>query len=320
MRTKKKGSMKKQIIGTVLASAVILAAVGAAGFVNDKMSATDGLVEVSILPTAVVYSIVDPLDGAVITDTNYTVRVDTIRNEELRFFNCYGAEIATCGQPNGGNGVGYVSSTTIDDPAAWSEQHFNADFLPGQEGEHRLMVIGYIDGVAVDMGRYVDVNYFRQHDPSLTVEIPGGTVSNGVTTLPEGDTFQIKVSYNDVNSLGVNINGKDVDTSSCTITNPVSGMVTCTVKKSDYPADKDADGNVTGKVTIVVSGKDADGNVVVTKKINAIDPDAVEVPNTGVAGGLFTLAREDMFLGGVVALLAIGLMTVYILFRRSSRA
>lgn len=317
--------MKKQIIGTMLASAAILTAVGAAGFLNDKSSADGGMtgiVEITIQSTAAIYEITDPLDGATITNNNYTVKVSTIRNEQLKFYNCYGAQISICGQvtPEAPNGVGYVSNTTIADPAATTVQEFNADFLNEQEGQHRLMVIGYIGGLPVDNGRYVDVNFARQHQPSMTVAIPGSTTANGVTTLPKGDSFQVKISYNDLNSVGLEINGKGMDTSSCVISNPVSGMVTCTVKKSDVPVDKDADGKATGKMTIVVTGKDAGGNVVVSKTINTIDPDAVETPNTGANGGFFAIANEDMFLGGVVALLALGLATVYILFRRSSKA
>ncbi|MCL2038409.1 hypothetical protein FWG86_00690 [Candidatus Saccharibacteria bacterium] len=314
--------MKKQIIGTLLASAVILAAVGAAGFLNDRMEATDGEVTVHISEKATIVEITNPLDGAVITDPNYTVQVNTINAEELRFYNCYGAEIAICGQvnPANPNGVGYVSSATVATPGAWSTENFDASFSTSQEGAHRLMAIGYnnIGGTMTQagVGDYVDVNFFNEHAPSLTVGIPGGSYAGGVWTLPKGNTFQVAVSYNDVNSLGLKINGQEVDTSSCVITVPGSGMVVCTVNKDSFPANED------GSVVITVSGKDGDGNVVVSTTIRARMPVETEpeVPDTGLGGGWFTFAREDMFLGGVVALLALGLMTVYILFRRSAKA
>lgn len=307
--------MKKQIIGTMLASAVILAAIGAAGFANDQMKANSAPIDVTVLPQNAAYSITDPLSGAIITDPNYVIKVETIHNEELRYFNCYGAQIATCGQPDGGNGVGYVSSLTVGDPNAWTTQTFDADFQAGQEGQHRLMVVGYIGGVAVDNGRYVDVSFFNSHAPGLIVQdIPGGSynAADSVWTLPEGNYFDVTVSYNDLNSIGMTVNGKAVDTSNCQPVNTLSGMVTCRISKSDFPADEEH-----GTVTIVVTGKDAAGNVVTTVTINAIDPD-IDAPNTGAAGGSFTFAHEDIFLAGVVALLAIGLVTVYILFRRSS--
>ncbi|MCL2002084.1 hypothetical protein FWG76_01620 [Candidatus Saccharibacteria bacterium] len=322
MQTKKKGSMKKQIIGTMLASAVILTAVGAAGFLNEKMEAApgiSGIVEVSVAPRTAQWSITDPIPGQVITDPNYTVKVDTINSDELRFFNCYGAEIADCSLPNGGNGVGYVSSVNISSWGTWTTQTFDADFQPGQEGLHLLCAVGYMAGVAQGNARCVEVSFFRQHEPSLTVQIPGSTVKDGETFLPEGDNFQLEVAYNDVSSIGLNINGKEFTpeqlASMCTpITNSLSGLVRCTIPKSSFPHNED------GSVKIVITGKDATGTVVASKTIEAVDPDEIDVPPTGLGGGLTMFANEDLFLGGVVALLAMGLATVYILFKRASKA
>ncbi|MDR0980091.1 MAG: hypothetical protein LBM12_03015 [Candidatus Nomurabacteria bacterium] len=342
MKNKQKGSMKKQIIGTMLASAVILAAVGATGVVNDRMSAaTDVEISVEVLPSNVSYEITDPVNGATITDPNYALKVRTIRNASMKFYNCYGSQIADCGKVMDGypNGVGYISATTINNPDEWSNIEFNASFLRTEQGQHRLMVIGFdADDVAVDQGTSVYVNYVYSNPnpnppvnpnppapepakPTLTVEVVGGTEKDGAIVLPKGDNIQIKVSYSDIAKLGVGAGDKDL-TGSC---QPIpadknSGMITCTIPKKDL-FNYIKEGNYyVGRMSLVLFGKDKDGNVLVTKTINLVDISDIDAPNTGLNEGFLAVANEDLFLGGVVALLAMGLMTVYILFRRANKA
>jgi hypothetical protein len=202
---------------------------------------------------------------------------------------------------------------------------FDPNFNMTEEGEHRIGVIGYNDvgGVltAVDLGRWVNIYIVNPDGPEpaepgmIVHDIVGGTLRpDGTWELPEGDWFDVILSYNDMESIdSVTINGVEVPVSNCDISIEASGQLTCRINKSDYPADED------GKATIVICGTGTDGEKVCIT-INAIDPDVIEVPPTGIGGGFLLMANEDIFLASVVALLAMGLATVYILFRRASRA
>jgi len=330
MQTKTKGSMKKQIVGTVLASAVILAAVGAAGFMNERMSAEggDANLEISVAALNPSYSITDPHSGAIITYPNYPVEVETIRIETMRFYSCFGAAmIATCGDYDGGDGVGFVSSQDVANPDIWSTLFFDPNFNMTEEGEHRIGVIGFneVGGVltAVDLGRWVNIFIVNPDGPEpaapgmIVHEVVGGTLlPGGVWELPhDSDWFDVILSYNDMQSIdSVTINGVEVPFSNCAISIEASGQLTCRIDKSEYAMDDEE-----GRATVVICGTGVDGTRVCVT-MQAIDPDAIDVPDTGVGGGFLLMANEDAFLAVVVALLTMGLATVYILFRRASRA
>ncbi|MCL2371198.1 hypothetical protein FWC63_00415 [Candidatus Saccharibacteria bacterium] len=316
--------MKKQIIGTVLASAVILAAVGAAGFMNDRMEAgSDGAVEVSIVPPNASCTVNDPLGGnagqplenlATISVSNYPIQVSTVRSNEIRYFLCHGADIANCGI----GGVGLMETRSVSAINVWTNETFVANFNLSNEGRNRIVIVGYINGVEATRCSS-DVNIVDPAHalaPGMVVQdIPGGhLLPGGIWELPEGDLFDVVLSYNNMEDIdSVTINGVEVPFSNCVIVNQTSGQVRCRIDKSDYPENED------GIATIVICGTGTNGERVCVT-INTIDPDAIDVPDTGVGGGFLTMASEDAFLAIIVALLAMGLATVYILFRRASRA
>ncbi|MCL2095236.1 hypothetical protein FWH13_03945 [Candidatus Saccharibacteria bacterium] len=298
--------MKKKLLGIFLASVSVLAAIGAAGVVNQTIGASPGEVPVLVqVGNQMLFSIIDPVDtfGTPTTSTSpYDVQISWSNVSRLTAWSCSGAEIPTC--PTGVAPAGSVDLSGITGIAT-----IPVDFSNGP-GLYRIFVMGYDShGVAVNAGSWVEINYLPEtvDQPSIILQsINGQPITDQGETTISSNEVELVLSYANTQQIEILENGNPVSLTDCVPADPVAGTLRC-----KFVLSGPTDGAVHN---LVIRYLGTDG-VWYTHSFRIIVDDA-DVPGTGMLriGGM-AIGREDLLVSALVLIVAIAVMTFYFALR-----